>query len=140
MSVYVVDASVAAKWFFDEPLAEDARRVLRRGNRLYAPDFFLLEMDNILCKRIRRGELTLRDAEDARVMLRELPIERPPFGSVQNRAFEIANQTQRSLYDCLYLALSVLLDGRMVTADRKLYDAMASGPFSQHVAWVEDVQ
>ena len=140
MSVYVVDASVAAKWFFDEPLAEDARRVLRRGNRLYAPDFFLLEMDNILCKRIRRGELTLRDAEDARVMLRELPIERPPFGSVQNRAFEIANQTQRSLYDCLYLALSVLLDGRMVTADRKLYDAMASGPFSQHVAWVEDVR
>jgi len=139
VSVYVVDASVAAKWLLDEELAEDARRLLRGGNRLYAPDFLLLEIDNLLCKRVRRGDLRPNDAQDARVLLRQLPIEYHAFAPLQNKAFEIAMGTRRSLYDCLYLALAVLLDGQMVTADRRFYDAMASGPLSEHVAWVEDM-
>ena len=46
MSVYVIDASIAAKWFFDENLSGAARGVLNQEHRLFAPDFFLLEMDS----------------------------------------------------------------------------------------------
>ena len=50
MSLYVVDASVAAKWFIEEVHAEAALALLRESNRLHAPDFLLVEMDGLLCK------------------------------------------------------------------------------------------
>ena len=53
--------------------------------------------------------------------------------------YVVAVQTRRSPYDCLYLALAVRLGGPMVTADRRFFDAIAPGPFAQHVLWVEDV-
>ena len=139
MSVYVVDASVAAKWFLDEDHAGAARKVLHADNDAHAPDFFLLEMDNLFCKRIRRGEMNAADGNDARLMLRQLPIHYYAFASLQEFAYEIANRTGRSLYDCLYVALAVVLDARMVTADRRLYNALAEGAFAQNVTWVEDV-
>jgi predicted nucleic acid-binding protein len=37
MSVYVVDASVAAKWFFDEPLSDDATRLLDGKPKICIP-------------------------------------------------------------------------------------------------------
>jgi predicted nucleic acid-binding protein len=48
-------------------------------------------------------------------------------------------QTGQSMYDCLYVALAALLKDRMVTADRRLYDALKDGPLRKHVAWVGEV-
>ncbi len=59
MSIFVVDASVAAKWFFDEPLSAEAARLLDVSHGLHAPDFFSLEIDSILCKKMRRGEISV---------------------------------------------------------------------------------
>lgn len=138
MSTYVVDASVAAKWFTEEEHARSAMRVLRDNEKLFAPDFFLLEMDNLVCKWIRRGVVTVAEGEDIRRELGKQGIEYHAFGSLRERAFGIANRTGRALYDCLYVALAVLLEGQMVTADRRLYDALADGPFAEHVVWVEE--
>ncbi len=73
-------------------------------------------------------------------MLRQLPIEYHAFASLQNRAYHIANQIRQSPYDCLYLVLAAILDGRMVTADRRFYDRIVKSPFAAHVRWVEDVE
>jgi predicted nucleic acid-binding protein len=54
-------------------------------------------------------------------------------------AYALALQTQRSLYDCLYLALAEAIDGRVVTADRKFYTALAGGEQGRRVLWVEDL-
>ncbi len=139
MSMRVVDASVAAKWFLKEEHTEEAHRLLDGPDELHAPDFLLIEMDNVLCKRIRRGDVADREADSARAMLRELPLEYHPFSPLLDSAYSVAKQTRRSLYDCLYVALAMTLGGRMVTADRKLYDAIAAGPFAGYVVWVEDV-
>ncbi len=56
MSVLVVDASVAAKWFFEEQYADAAQEILDVNYQLHVPDFFRLEMDSIIAKRLRRGE------------------------------------------------------------------------------------
>jgi predicted nucleic acid-binding protein len=45
----------------------------------------------------------------------------------------------RSLYDCLYLTLALRLRMRLVTADRRLLDALIGTVFASHVLWVEDV-
>ena len=139
MSIYVVDASVAAKWFFEEDHTGSARRLLGGDNQLHAPDFILLELDSVLCKKIRLKELISKDALEIRLALRTFPITRHPFGILIDPAFELAHQTQSSPYDCLYLVLAMLLHGELVTADRRFYNIHSQGPFFNHLCWVEDL-
>jgi len=139
MSACVVDASIAAKWFLHEEHSHVARAVLSGGYELHAPDFFLLEMDSILCKWIRRGLITVAESRIARTAIRQAPIRIHPFAGLQESAYAIATDSGCTIYDCLYVALAVLLDGRMVTADRRLYDGLAQGPLRTRVLWVGDI-
>jgi predicted nucleic acid-binding protein len=139
LSDYIVDASVAAKWFLPETFAGEASKILRSANRLYAPDFLLLEMDNVFCKRVRRGEMSADEAREARLLLRKVSINYSTTWELQDEAYLIAVETKSSLYDCLYLALGVRRQAPMLTADRRLFENILSGPFSKFVAWVEDI-
>ncbi len=136
MSVHIVDASVAAKWFTEEEHSEQALAFLRDNEKLFAPDFFLLEMDNLVCKWMRRGLLKREEGDSIRTVLRMLDIEYYDSGKLQDHAYEIACKTGRALYDCLYLALAILIEGKTVTADRKLFKAMTDTPFADIVSWV----
>ena len=140
MSVFIVDASVAAKWFIEEEYGEAALSILDENNQLHAPDFLLLEIDSIICKWTRRGIVTPAEGSDLRDALRRYPIQHHPFISFLDSAFAIANQTGQSVYDCLYVALAPLLKARMVTADRRLYEGLKNGPFKKHVVWVGDIK
>ena len=140
MSTYVVDASVAAKWFFDEPLSEEANRLLDPYHVLHVPDFFLLEIDSILCKKIRRGEISEGEAKEIRSALGIFPIQKHPFQLMMDPAFELAVQTQSSTYDCLYLVLAIVLGSKMVTADRRFYDNISKSRLTaENLCWVEDL-
>lgn len=139
MSVYVVDASVAAKWFLPEQYTESARRVLAPENDLHAPDLFLVEIDSVLCRHIRRGELSIAEGDEIRRSLVGYPIQYTPLEELRTLAYAMANQTRTTPYDCLYLALAVLLGGQMVTADRRFYDRVTDGALAPSVLWVEDV-
>lgn len=139
MSVLIIDASVAAKWFVEEEHSDAALSVLKEGNRLHAPDFLLLEMDSIIGKWIRRSVINHAEGIDLRDALRRYPIQHHPFISFLDPAFTISSQTGQSIYDCLYVALAALLKGRMLTADRRLYDGLRNGPFKKHLIWIEDV-
>lgn len=140
MNVLIVDASVAAKWFIDEEYSEAALSVLKEKNRLHSPGFLLLEMDSIICKWIRRGVVTAEEGTELRDALRRYPIQNHPFASYLDSAFAIANETGQSIYDSLYLALAVLLRARMVSADRRLYEAVRNGRFKKHIVWIEDIK
>jgi len=139
LNIYIVDASVAAKWFTEEEDSQAALRLLGNGNSLHAPDFFMLEMDSVVCKWIRRGIISEDDGDSVRVTLRRLPVHQHPFALLRDSAYTIANRTGRSFYDCLYIALALSISGRMVTADRKLYNGLKNGPFAQNMLWVEDI-
>jgi predicted nucleic acid-binding protein len=39
----------------------------------------------------------------------------------------------------VYLALAVRLQGGLVTADRRLVNALHKGPLAAHVLWVEEM-
>lgn len=136
MSVLVVDASVAAKWFFNEVHSADALQYLTADNQLHAPDFILLELDNLVCKRFRRSEITESEARDLREAFRTLPFELHPILNIADGGFELAIQTGRSLYDCLYVALAIAIDATVVTADRRLFDALEGRDLGPYVTWV----
>jgi predicted nucleic acid-binding protein len=139
VSVYVVDACVAAKWVLEEEWSSEATRLLDTAHYLHAPDFIDLELDHILCKRIRRNELTVEEAEEVREIMKVFPIQKYSFAQLQDHAFAMASTIRRGIYGCLYLTLARLLDVQMVTADKKLQDALVDGPWEQIICWIGDL-
>ncbi len=133
MTRFVVDASVAVKWF----LPESALLLLRSGYNLLAPDLLWAEVGNILWKRWRRNELPQETAYAILRDLRRLPIQIRPCDELAETAWSIATLRDRSFYDSLYLALGAQEECSMVTADGKLYNALG-GP-AAGLLWVEDI-
>ncbi|MBA5870359.1 MAG: hypothetical protein GDA68_10240 [Nitrospira sp. CR2.1] len=68
-----------------------------------------------------------------------LPLKRHPDDRLLPAAYEFAWDTQHSLYDCFYLAFAEAVDGRLITADRKFYKALAGSVLHERLVWVEDL-
>ena len=133
MSAYVLDASVAAKWFLPpvgEPLAEESLGLLEGYSRgklqLFVPDLFWSEMGNVLWKATRLGRIPARSAEKAIGSLLKLNIPTSPSGPLLSTAFDIAVGFERSVYDAIYVALAVLSNRLLVTADERLATTLAA--------------
>jgi predicted nucleic acid-binding protein len=94
MTPHVVDASVVMKWFIDEIHAEAARRLQEDQYELFAPDLLWPECRNILWKKVRRGELTLREARLIGGGLEQQPISTFPCRFVLELALEVAFDQQ----------------------------------------------
>jgi predicted nucleic acid-binding protein len=139
VSRYIIDAGVAIKWFVPEIHSDDALRARQDSYRLHIPAFMLLEFGNVLTKKIRRQELSPPEANAILKELKYLPLHRHADDQLFPAAYQLALDTHRSLYDCLYLALAEVIDGIMVTADRKFCTALADGPYARRVLWVEDL-
>jgi len=136
----IVDASIVVKWFIPEPQWEYAV-CLQNSPDLFAPDFMQLECSNVLIKKVRRGEIDRETANQIQQQLQWTPIQLYPWQELVGEATVIAHGTHRSLYDCLYVALAHQLDGEMVTADRKFYDALKADPqWEGHLLWIEDLK
>lgn len=137
MTRLVVDASVAIKWFLPEPHSLQALRLLEGERELLAPDLIWAELGNVLWKRWRQGELADENARTILQDLRRVPLLIHPAEEIADAAWSFASQFQRSFYDSLYLALASGQSCRMVTADRRLWNAVGSAlPF---IVWIEDM-
>ena len=140
MSVFVVDSSVAAKWFFPEPHSEEALTLLDDRHELHAPDLLFMEVDSVVCKRIRSREITVRIGREIRTALRRAPLQLHPSESLLDPAFELAVDTRQSIYDCVFLSLAVLLRTRMVTSDRRFFQSVRASRYADAVCWVTNVE
>jgi len=139
MSAAIIDASVGVKWFVPEIHAAEARCWCNGPDELHVPAFFFdLEIANILWKKVRRAEITRADADQILAQLPGLPVQRHPETSFLPAAFDLAHRSDRTVYDCLYLALAVQLGGRMVTADQRLHNSLGGTPWASYVCWVGD--
>ncbi|PYT08590.1 MAG: twitching motility protein PilT [Acidobacteria bacterium] len=130
MTKLVVDASVAIKWFIPEPLSVEARRILddyQAGTRtLLAPDLINAEVGNIVWKKQTFQGLTAADAKTVIDEFRKLAILVTPTGDLLEDAYSLAATYGRSVYDSLYLALSIREGCQFVTADERLVNAVGS--------------
>lgn len=126
----VIDASVAIKWFIDEPLHENARQILRDREELHAPDLLISELGNIVWKKMMRGEIEETHAQSIVLSLHDLPITLHPSVELINRALQIASAIKHPVYDCLYLACAETLGSRILTADEKLKRVLAGSSLS----------
>src|ERR1700675_1445922 len=115
------------KWVLppaDESLVPEALDLLRlyvqEKIRFIVPDIFWADFVNVAWKAVRIRRWT---ADEARSAIRDVADRNFPTVSSKDllaAAFILANGFNRSLYDCLYVALAVATNGEMVTADEKL--------------------
>ena len=117
--VTVVDASVLAKCFLDEPGA-DAARGEAMASAWIAPDLILIEITSIAATTLGRG-LIERDFAAAMVALSpRLVMEHVPSRELCVSAFSIAADFGFSAYDATYVALAQARGTVLLTADVKL--------------------
>ena len=133
MSLFVVDASVAAKWFLPaqgETLADEALELLgryaRAEIRFVVPGLFWAEFGNVLWKAVRQGRWSKAAAGTAIAAMKGRGLPTIPSHQLLDEAFVIASAFDRTVYDSLYVALAVQSKAHLVTADEKLADALAA--------------
>ena len=133
MNAFVVDASVAAKWVLPgagEPFRDEALRLLKQwldGKvRLIVPDFFWVELTNVLWKAVRRGRCTKDTAVAALATMLDYQIPTVPSLNLLNLALQKGVQHGQSVYDSLYVVLAVEAAAQLITADEKLANALAA--------------
>ena len=133
MTVFVLDASVAAKWFLsadNEPLTDEALELLRKfvqgETRFIVPDLFWAELARAIWKAIRLRRVDKSSAQEALSYLRACDL--PVYSTVAllDKAFHIATSFDRSVYDSLYVALAVDSGAPLITADERLANSLAA--------------
>lgn len=140
MTLYVVDASVGLKWFLPEIHSTAAGKLHNPDFQLHVPGLFDVEMGNILWKKMRRGELSRAETDAILAQLPLLPVVRHADAPLVPAAVDMAEKTQRTVYDCLYLVLARQIGGQMVTADEHLFNSLSGTPWETSVLWIENVQ
>ena len=131
--IFVVDASVAVKWFVAEDLQADAMRLFDHAPRLLAPDWIIQEVAHVAFKKWRDREI---GQEQAKAMVRALPnliSQLYPSASLTDRALAIAMSIKHPVYDCLYIACAEAAEGALVTADEGLCEAVRDTGYARLV-------
>ena len=139
MSSFVVETSVAIKWFFPEIHRDAALRLLEGEHRLHALDLIFSEFGNVLWKRFRKNQISTKEASATIEALLSVPLQVQSTQSLIPLALEIACGTHRTVYDSLYLSTATVHQLPFVTADSKLCKALKKGPLSTHLLWIEDI-
>ena len=116
----VLDASVAAKFYFYEEGSERARSILTSGIVVAAPELLHFEMASIAIKRIRMGLSTGEQAQDVLTSVGDLLDAVTPLTGLKVRAFQLARDYGFSVYDGAYLTLAEQLAAPLLTADGPL--------------------
>jgi predicted nucleic acid-binding protein len=124
MSVIVVDASVAAKWFLTEPGSKDATALLKGSDDLIGPELLVVESAAAIVRRFRIGGLNEAQAQrllaEAHAVFKMRSITLHANFALLPRAEEIAITLRHALQDCLYIACAEAIGGELITADAAL--------------------
>jgi predicted nucleic acid-binding protein len=133
VSLVVVDASVAVKWFLPEngeALVSQALALLygydKEEVRFVVPDLFYVETASAIWKAVRVGRIPRAFGDQALVLLAQRKFPTVPSLKLLDKGFQIATDHGRTVYDCLYVALAVQTNAQLVTADERLANSLAA--------------
>lgn len=133
MSQLVLDASVAIKWAMPmarEPLTDESVRLLKRyvdGEiEFIVPDVFWAEVGKVLWKGARQRRWRQDEAKAVAAEMKARDFVTVSSVLLLPEALRIAFVYDRSVYDCLYVALAVQSKTDLITADERLAIALAA--------------
>jgi len=120
--VLVLDATVAVKWFTNEPLRDKALLIRDKYVKglvdLIAPGLLFYEVANALRYNPRFG---VEEVKNALKALENLGISLYGFeGQLRDTSIELAYRFGITVYDAAYVALAVIQDAVLYTADKEV--------------------
>jgi len=123
----IIDASAVLMGFFpDEQGHIEAQGLIRRYAQeeveLLAPTLLPYEVTNAVLQAVRWDRISLEKAKEILAAFQGLSI--PTVEVHWQRALELAHTHGRSAYDGAYLALAEERGSKLVTGDRRLYNAV----------------
>jgi predicted nucleic acid-binding protein len=124
VSGFVIDASVAFAWCFDDEATEATHTLLDRfeDERAEVPSLWHLELTNALAMGERKGRITPARASEFIALIDGLPIvidERTPNFALSS-VLELSRRQQLSAYDASYLELAMRRGVPLATKDHDL--------------------
>ena len=138
----IVDTSIVIKWMIEEPDSDIATVLLSRwiseDTVILAPVLLAYEISNVLYQRIRKGLITVKEAEQSLsyVLTNTVELDVPQDYSLNIRATQLAHEFSLSAaYDAHYLALAEREHCEYWTADIKLLNAT-----SKKLSWVRNLK
>ncbi len=142
MKNFVVDASVVLKWYLpDEQGVSQALSLLadlvEGASTLHAPNLIDYEFVNAMWVAGKMGRIAVEDRDAAVNNFLNTEITKADMGELFESLLKHATEYNRSCYDASYLALSEIVGAPLVTADKKLYNAVKSKISS--ITWIEDI-
>jgi len=126
---YVIDTSIAVKWFLPEPGHDTAVALLATKAVFGVPDLLFTEFASAMQKKIRLGEADWRLATESCASLPDLFESIVPSLVLFRRALEIAVAMGHPVQDCMFLACAEQAGVCLVTADLKLIQKAAERGF-----------
>jgi predicted nucleic acid-binding protein len=114
----IVDASVALMWLVREQHSRKALSLLSRDD-LTAPDLIDIELGQGLTRLFRQRRFPRAEAERLWLEAPNLPVRRRASAEVANEAFDLSLRLRATFNDCLYLALALVENRPLVTADER---------------------
>lgn len=128
MTDYVLDSSVIVKWFLEEDYSDRARQLfdlkLAGQAEFWAPELLVAEFGNVMWKRHQQGILDAAQVQESIEDMKRLELHLVSALDLILDAVNLALAHHRTVYDALYLALSLQRGCLFVTADEKLYNAV----------------
>jgi predicted nucleic acid-binding protein len=126
---YVLDCSVAVKWFVPETLSDIAELALSRHETgelsFIAPNSITAEFGHSMRKNVIRKTLEPETALASLAQFLRMEIELVPAEPLATEALRLALLHNATFYDALYLALAEREDLLVLTADNPLVNAFA---------------
>jgi predicted nucleic acid-binding protein len=117
--VIVLDTSAAIELLLSLPLSRRVQERLEQAEwQLAAPQLLVIESLQVLRRRVSAGVSPLRDAEEARDLLRDLGIRYFDHQLLADRVWQLRDNL--TAYDASFVALAEALDAELLTTDARL--------------------
>lgn len=124
--IVTVDPGVALKWFVEEPLRAEARRLLAGGHELIAPDILVADVTDLVWRKAMTGEIAPAQVEP---IVRNIGL--PCFISafvesarLRERALALAQRCGGPVRDCFYAACAEAAAAPLVSEDEDFLQAL----------------
>lgn len=121
---FVIDASVAVKWFIAEEESDKAAQLLTSSQQLIAPDFVIVEVCNAAWKLHRSGRIGAAQVDAVAARIGEFFAELRAARPLAARAAALARLVDMPVYDCFYVALAESESAQLIVDDAKLLAAL----------------
>lgn len=132
----VLDTSIVLKWYKEEEYTEIALKIKKdfvEGlNEIIVPDLVLYEMANVLRFTDGFNERLIKKSLESFIDL-GIDIVIPTIEMI-SLATKLSYKYKITVYDAIFIALSKIINGIFVTADKKLYEKVKELKFVKFIS------